>query len=127
MRGMFETKNKKKRQQQQLINFYHLALWGFSRNNEINNKMKYNVVKNPNWLEENHLAILLEWPWTWTQDYREQMQQAVRARFELRTSELEVQRSNHSDTLPPSFFEPWKQQQQQQQQKRQAGHPYQQS
>ena len=63
MRGMFETKNKKKRQQQ-LINFYHLALWGFSRNNEINNEMKYNVVKNPNWLEENHLAILLEWPWT---------------------------------------------------------------
>ena len=36
--------------------------------------------------------------------YREQIQLAVRARLELGTSELQVQRCNHSATLPPIYF-----------------------
>ena len=34
--------------------------------------------------------------------YREQIQLVVRAGLELGTSELQVQRSNHSATLPPT-------------------------
>ena len=43
------------------------------------------MVKNPNWYGANQLAIQL----------------AVRAGLELGASELEVQCSNHSATLPP--------------------------
>ena len=36
------------------------------------NKMKHNMVKNPNWYELNLLAILQAWPRIWAWDYREQ-------------------------------------------------------
>ena len=36
-------------------------------------------------------------------NYREQIQQAVRARLELKPSKLQVQRFNRSATLPESF------------------------
>ena len=52
--------------------------------------IKHNGVENPNWPEAKQLAI-----------YREQIQLAVRAAgFELWASELQVQLSNHSATLP---------------------------
>ena len=40
-------------------------------------------------------------PWIWTQGYQEQIQLAVRAGLELGASELQVQRSSRSATLPP--------------------------
>ena len=43
--------------------------------------MKNNIAKNPNWL--NQWAFLQAWPRIWTQDYREQIQLAVRAGLEL--------------------------------------------
>ena len=42
-------------------------------------------------LEANQLAIVQAWLRIWTQDYREQIQQAI------------VQGSNRSATLPPSY------------------------
>ena len=38
-----------------------------------------------------------------TRDYRKQIQLAVRAGVELGASELQVRRTNHSATLPPSW------------------------
>ena len=52
-------------------------------------QIELNRVENPNWSEAN-------------QDYREQIQQVASAGLELGTSELKVQRSNRSSTLPPS-------------------------
>ena len=46
----------------------------------------------------NQLAIYKHEP----QDYREQIQLEVRAGLELGASELQVQCSNHSATLPPA-------------------------
>ena len=74
------------------------------------------MVKNPNWWEANHLAILQEWPRIWTRDCREQIQLAVRVGLKLGAYELQVQRSHNLDTLPPLFyfiflfffFQPWK-------------------
>ena len=43
--------------------------------------MKHNIAKNPSWL--NQWAILQAWPRIWTQDYRGQIQLAVRAGLEL--------------------------------------------
>ena len=45
-------------------------------------------------------GYLQAWPRIWTRDYREQIQLAVKARLELGASDLQVQRSNHSATLP---------------------------
>ena len=39
----------------------------------------------------------------WLGIYREQIQLAVRVGLELGASELQVQRSNHSATLPPNL------------------------
>ena len=47
-------------------------------------------------------GYLQSWSRIWTRDYREQIQLAVRAGLELKASELQVQRSNQSDTLPAS-------------------------
>ena len=64
--------------------------------------MKHKVVKNPNWSEANQLAILQAWSRICIRDYREQIQlRVVRAGLELGASVLQVQRSNHSATLPP--------------------------
>ena len=63
-------------------------------------QIELNRVKNPNWPEANQLAILQAWTRIWTRDYREQIQLAVRAGLELGASELQVQRSKHSATLP---------------------------
>lgn len=62
-----------------------------------------NMVKDPNRLEANKhwVAILQGWPRIWIRDYREQIQLAFRAGLELEASELQVQRSNSSATLPP--------------------------
>ena len=49
------------------------------------------------------MAILQAWPRIYSRDYREQIQIAVRAGLELGASELQVQRSNHSATLPPNL------------------------
>ena len=50
------------------------------------------------------MAILQAWPRIHSRDYREQIHQlAVRAGLELGASELQVQRSNHSATLPPNL------------------------
>ena len=46
-------------------------------------------------------GYLQAWPRIWTRDYREQIQLAVRAGLEQGASELQVQRSNQSATLPP--------------------------
>ena len=62
--------------------------------------MKANRVKNSNWPEINQLAIHKR-GWGFDRDYREQIQLAVRVGFELGASELQVQRSNLSTTLPP--------------------------
>ena len=43
-------------------------------------------------------------PMIWTRDYREQIQLQVRAGLEHGASELQVQRSNHSATLPPVYI-----------------------
>ena len=69
---------------------------GLFRANETNIQMESNIVKNPNWLEANQLAILQMWSRIWTRDYREQIQLA---RLELGASEWQVQRSNRSATL----------------------------
>ena len=62
------------------------------------------MVTNPNWPEANQLAILQAWPMIWTRDYREQIQLEVRAGLQNGASELQVQRSNHSTTLPPVYI-----------------------
>ena len=69
---------------------------GLFRANETNIQMESNIVKNPNWLEANQLAILQMWSRIWTRDYREQIQLAS---LELGASELQVQRPNRSATL----------------------------
>ena len=56
-------------------------------------QIKHNRVKNPNWQEANQLAIYKFGRGTWTQDYCEQIQLAVRAGLEIGASELQVQRS----------------------------------
>ena len=58
------------------------------------------MVKNANWPEANQLANLQAWPRIWTRNYREQIQLEVRESLEHRASELQVQRSNRSATLP---------------------------
>ena len=69
---------------------------GLFRANETNIQMESNIVKNPNWLEANQLAILHVCSRIWTRDYREQIQLAS---LELGASELQVQRSNRSATV----------------------------
>ena len=59
--------------------------------------IQHNRVKDPNWPEANQLAIYTE---AWSNFNWEQIQLAVRAGLELGASELQVQRSNHSATLP---------------------------
>ena len=49
------------------------------------------------------MAILQAWPRIYSRVYREQIQLAVRAGLELGAPELQVQRSNHSATLPPNL------------------------
>ena len=49
------------------------------------------------------MAILQAWPGIYSRDYREQIQLAVRAGLELGASELQVQRSNQSATLPSNL------------------------
>ena len=50
------------------------------------------------------MAILQVWPRIYSRDYKGQIHQlAVRAGLELGASELQVQRSNHSATLPPNL------------------------
>ena len=65
-------------------------------------QIELNSVKNPNWSGGKPAGYLQEWSRIWTWDYREQIQLAVRARLELGASELKVQRSNRSATLPPN-------------------------
>ena len=80
---------------------------GLFRDNETNIQMESNMVKNPNWLEANQLAILQMWSRIWTRDHREQIQLA---KLELGASELLVQRSNRSATLLPGALplgRPW--------------------
>ena len=69
---------------------------GLFRDNETNIQMESNIVKNPNWLEANQLAILQMWSRIWNRDYREQIQLAS---LELGAFELQVQRPNRSATL----------------------------
>ena len=67
------------------------------------NIIKLNRVKNPNWPEANQLAIYKHGRgFELVTTVNESMQLAVRAGLELGASELQVQRSNHSATLPPS-------------------------
>ena len=49
------------------------------------------------------MAILQAWLRIYSRVYREQIQIAVRVGLELGASELQVQRSNHSATLPPNL------------------------
>ena len=51
-------------------------------------------------------GYLQAWSRIWTRDNREQIQLAVKAGLELAASELQVQRSDHSATLPP-ITQPW--------------------
>ena len=44
------------------------------------------------------VGYLQAWPRIWTRDYREQVQQVVRAGLELWASKLQVQRFNRSAT-----------------------------
>ena len=77
-------------------------MWGFSGIMKQIIYVKHKVVKSPNWSEANQLAILQAWSRICIRDYREQIQlRAVRAGRELGASGLQVQRSNHSATLPP--------------------------
>ena len=69
---------------------------GLFRANETNIQMEGNIVKNPNWLKTNQLAILQMCSRIWTRDYREQIQLAS---LELGASEWQVQRSNRSATV----------------------------
>ena len=52
----------------------------------------------------NPAGYLQAWPRTWTRDYWEQIQLAVRAGLELGASELQVQRSNRSATLQNNAY-----------------------
>ena len=63
--------------------------------------MQLNRVKNTNWPEANQLAIYKR-----GRGFELETQLAARARagLELEASELQVQGSNHSATLPPPFF-----------------------
>ena len=76
------------------------------RDNERNNiiQMENDMVKNPNWWEANQLALLQAWMRMWTQNYRQQIQRAVRERLELRASRLQIQCYNHYATLAPQVI-----------------------
>ena len=56
--------------------------------------MENDMVKNPNWWEANQLVLLQAWMRIWTQNYRQQIQLAVRERLEPRDSRLQIQRYN---------------------------------
>ena len=55
-------------------------------------------------MEANQLAIVQARLRIWTRDYREQIQQAVKAGLELGASPLQVQGSNRSAMLPPRYL-----------------------
>ena len=65
-------------------------------------QIKLNWVKHPIFAGGKPAGYLHAWSRIWTWDYREQIQLAVRAGLELGASKLQVQRSNHSATLPPT-------------------------
>ena len=71
---------------------------GVEQVTETNNSniIKYNRFKNPNWPETNQLAICKR-----GRGY--ELGLAVTAGLELGASELQVRRSNHSATLPPTI------------------------
>ena len=62
-----------------------------------------NMVKNANWPEANQLANLQAWPRIWTRNSELQRTNPARGQRETRqrASELQVQRSTRSATLPP--------------------------
>ena len=65
-------------------------------------QIELNRVKNPNWPEASQLAIYKHGRgFELGTSYREQIQLALRAGLKLGASELQVQGSNHSATLPP--------------------------
>ena len=56
--------------------------------------MENDMVKNSNWWDANQLALLQAWMRIWTQNYRQQIQLAVREQLELKASRLQIQRYN---------------------------------
>ena len=62
-------------------------------------QIKHDRVKNTNWPEANQLAIYKR-----GRGFELETQLAARAGLELGASELQVQGSNHSATLPPPFL-----------------------
>ena len=68
---------------------YLLPFMGLFRDDKKITQMNITRLKNPNWWEENQLAILQAWPRIWTNDQREQIQLAVRAGPELGTPDYE--------------------------------------
>ena len=65
-------------------------------------QIEHNNVKNPNWPEVNQLAIYKRGRGFELGATVKQIQIVVRAGLEPATSGFEVQRANHSATLPPS-------------------------
>ena len=80
--------------------YWFIALMGPSKCLKQIFQMKANRVKDSNWPETNQLAIYKRGR-GFDRDYREQIQLAVRVGLELGASELQVQRTNRSATLPP--------------------------
>ena len=62
---------------------------------------EHNIVKNPNWLEVNQLAIYKRDRGFELGATKKQIQIVVRAGLELGSAGLRVQHADHSATLPP--------------------------
>ena len=67
---------------------------------ETNISNKRNVVKNPNWLEADQLAIYKAWPRIWTRNYRETNPACSRVRvLNPGPPDYNIRALNHSATL----------------------------
>ena len=64
-------------------------------------QIEHNIVKNPNWLEANQLAIYKRSRGFELGATEKQTQVVVRAGLEPETAVLRVRRADHSATLPP--------------------------
>ena len=71
-----------------------------SKSNETKQGIKYQLAGGK------PAGYLQAWPRNWTWDYQEQIQLAIRMGLKLWASELQVQLSNCSVTLPPLSTEP---------------------
>ena len=67
-------------------------------------QIENNMVKNPNWQEADQLAIYKRVREVELGATEKQLQLVVRAGLEPGATGFQVQRPNHSTTLPPTFL-----------------------